>query len=102
MNLYLSGPMRGRPDLNRPAFAYAAAELRASGFVVFNPGEQPDNEIRANLAVDMAWICAHADAVALLSGWQESKGAMAEASLGFALGILVAPFETFLKPAPLD
>lgn len=98
MNVYLSGPMRGHADFNRPAFAEAAARLRAAGYTVFSPGEQPDADIRHNLAVDMAWICAHAHAIALLPGWPESKGATAEAYLGWALGLLVGPLESFLSP----
>ena len=37
--VYLSGPMTGLPDFNRPAFHAAAAALRAQGYVVINPAE---------------------------------------------------------------
>lgn len=100
MRLYLSGPMRGVPELNRPVFTRAAADLRARGYLVFNPGEQPDNDIRANLAVDLAWICAHADAVAVLPNWNHSKGACAEVALARALGLLVAPVDAYGPDGP--
>ena len=102
MKVYLAGPMRGRPFFNFPAFFAAAAKLRADGHEVFNPAEY-DNEKagtdistgnesgdedmaaarfgydrRKSLEADLAWICREADAIALLPGWGESLGALAE------------------------
>lgn len=37
MRIYLSGPMTGLPDLNRPAFDAATARLTAQGHFVINP-----------------------------------------------------------------
>ncbi len=37
MRLYLSGPMTGCPDLNRPAFDAAEKRLTAQGHFVINP-----------------------------------------------------------------
>lgn len=42
VRIYLSGPMTGRPNLNREEFAKAAALLRAGGYEVVSPGELPD------------------------------------------------------------
>jgi hypothetical protein len=75
MKVYLAGPMRGYPEFNFPAFNLAAAKLRAAGYVV--------------LGEDMAWICAHAEAIALLPGWENSKGATAERATAIALGLKV-------------
>lgn len=111
MKIYLAGPMRGIPEFNFPAFMAAAARLRADGHEVFNPAEK-DNEkygtdiskgnhegredvaasqhgfsLREALAADLAWICAEADAIALLPGWFQSKGAKAEFYTAEALGI---------------
>ncbi len=111
MNIYIAGPMRGIPEFNFPAFKASTAKLRAEGHLVFNPAER-DNEIhgtdisagnltgseeqataehgfslRDALGHDTAWICQHADAIALLPGWEQSKGAMAERALGIALGL---------------
>jgi hypothetical protein len=103
MNIYLAGPMRGIVDGNEAAFAEATAKLRALGHKVFNPGEfdceaGEGDRLRKVFAADLVWISAHAEAIALLPGWENSKGATAEAHVGFALGIQVAPVEEFLDP----
>lgn len=110
---YVAGPMRGIPEFNFPAFHAAADALRAIGCIVFNPAER-DNEhhgtdiskgnatgdeaiaaaqhgfnLREALGADMAWICAEADAIAMLPGWQNSKGAKAERATAEALGLTV-------------
>jgi len=110
MRVYVAGPMRGIPEFNFPAFSAATAVLRGQGHEVFNPAER-DNErhgkdislgnlsgceetaardhgfsLRDALADDTAWICRHANAIALLPGWENSKGARAELALSEALG----------------
>lgn len=119
MKVYLAGPMRGLPDFNFPAFKQMADALRRHGHEVFSPAERDLSEvgdifsgttgdleeiaargfsIREALAADMVWIARHGEAIALLPGWEESKGARAEAALGHALGLRVAPVEEFLSP----
>jgi hypothetical protein len=114
MNVYLAGPMRGYPNFNFPAFHQAAAMLRAGHYTVFNPAERDELEFgdvnsttgdehefaskvgltRLELArncflADTSWICLHADAIALLPGWEKSKGAVAEKALAEAIGLEV-------------
>ena len=113
MNIYLAGPMRGIPDFNFPAFHKAAAELRAKGHTVFNPAERDEAEFgnitcpsgdendfaklvgfQSGLSVarncflaDTQWICQFADAIAIIPGWETSRGAKAEKALGEAIGL---------------
>jgi len=96
MRVYVSGPMRGHPEFNYPAFNATAASLRATGHIVFNPAENDAGSLRANLASDMSWIALVADCVVMLPGWQESLGAKAEYALARAIGIQVWELEDFI------
>ena len=99
MKVYLAGPMRGIPESNYPAFKEAAAKLRAEGHIVFSPvdwdmiNHGPDGchsetfDLRNALAADLEWICIEAEAVAMLPGWQNSKGATAERAAALAIGL---------------
>jgi hypothetical protein len=113
MKIYLAGPMRGLPEFNFPAFHAAAKALREQGDEVFSPAErdierhgtdiskgntagdektaikQHGFSLRVALGDDLAWICGHADAIALLPGWQNSKGVAAELATAKALGLQV-------------
>lgn len=113
MKIYIAGPMRGIPEFNFPAFKEASAILRAEGHEVFSPAEK-DNEkhgcdisagnttgseeeaekkhgfsLRDALGMDLAWICKEADAIALLPGWEASKGVRAELATANALDLQV-------------
>jgi hypothetical protein len=114
MKIYLAGPMRGYPEFNFPAFHKAAALLRDMGYEVFSPAERDIErhdgvdiskgntagdedvaakehgfDLRVALGEDLAWICAHADGIALMPGWAASKGAIAERATATALGLKV-------------
>lgn len=116
MKIYLAGPMRGYPDFNFPAFFKAAKELRDQGHEVFNPAERDtaewgaeklktatgsEEEVSKKLGmeglslarqcflVDTQYICTHADAIALMPGWEASRGAKAEHALAVAIGLQV-------------
>lgn len=87
--IYIAGPMSGLPDFNYPAFNALAAEMRAQGFHVENPAENPVPECGTwagymRMAIAQLVTC---DAVYLLPGWRKSKGARVEAKLAETLGI---------------
>lgn len=111
MKIYLAGPMRGKPFFNFPEFDRGAAALRKAGHEVFNPAERdrtvdpnvgennPTGDmtlalnsgfsLREALAADMKFICEEAEAIALLPGWENSKGAIAEYNTAKALDLKI-------------
>lgn len=90
MKIYIAGPMRGLPEFNFPAFNDMAAWLRAKGHTVYNPAELPNNQFtletnRSAFATELSWIAENADAIYMLVGWEQSRGARAEWALANAL-----------------
>lgn len=87
--LYLAGPITGNPNHERE-FNEAEGTLTSSGYTVLNPTTttQPPGAVW----VWSDWMRAgvrqlmEADGVALLPGWELSKGANVERGLAFALG----------------
>jgi hypothetical protein len=104
--------MRALPAFNFPAFDHATEALEERGHTVFNPADRDREkgfdptgmtgdedlavlgfDLRDALADDMDWIARHADAVAVLTGWERSSGARAEVALAHALGLPVARWQ---------
>ena len=101
--IYLSGPISGLPDKNKPAFDAEEALLRADFFDIFNPQSiaAPSEETLAEWAHDYdpkgrLWqyymkICVaeipHCDSMRMLPHWQNSKGAVWEHRIAQMLGI---------------
>ena len=98
--IYISGPMSGLPELNFPAFRQAAAVLIERGWQVVNPAEvQPigGTEWEHYMRGDIRALC-ECDAVALLYGWEQSKGAHLEVHIAHRLGIKVMRLEDVPTP----
>jgi len=78
--IYLSGPMSGLPELNRPAFYAAAATLQAKGLKVFNPAVirlRPEASWADYMHEAIAGMMA-CDSLLMLPDWEKSRGAMVE------------------------
>lgn len=91
MRIYLSGPMTGLPNLNFPAFHAAAAKLRARGLEVVNPAEiNPDTGMSWEecMRADIKALC-DCQALAMLPGWERSKGAHLEVHIAHRLGLRI-------------
>lgn len=98
--IYLAGPMTGLPDNNYPAFHAEAARLRAIGFHVESPAEGPAQDSwQSYMRVAIAQLV-KCDAVALLPGWQLSRGAMVEHRLAISMGIKARPCAEFQGRVP--
>lgn len=100
MRIYVAGPMTGLPESNYPAFHAAAARLRALGHHVENPAENPAPSCGSwlgymRLALAQLVTC---DQVALLPGWEMSKGASVEWRLACDLELPVSPIDAFIAP----
>lgn len=103
MKLYISGPMTGLPDFNYPAFNAAAGELAAAGFEVLNP---VDSEKLNDTGSPESWqwymrhallMLAAADGVALLPGWDISRGARIEERISRDLDLPVRRLRAWLS-----
>lgn len=77
MRIYIAGPMSGYPDHNFPTFNEAAALLAQLG-------HEPVNPAATGLVDGWTWkdylrldvkLVANCDALALLPGWEASRGA---------------------------
>lgn len=105
-SVYVAGPMRGYPAYNFPAFDAAAERFRAAGWRVISPAELDRSigfdenrdtldtfDLGAAIDRDVAAIRSLSpnagDAVAMLPGWERSKGARAEKALAEWMGLAI-------------
>lgn len=89
--IYIAGPMTGLPDFNYPAFNREAARLRAQGYQVENPAENPDPPSKSwpdymRMAITQLVRC---DTLVLLPFWHTSRGACLEHHIALQLGLRV-------------
>ena len=92
LTIYISGPISGLPDGNRPAFAEMAVTWRSKGWEVVNPHELFNAEVEESwegyMRKDLAALltCTH---IVMLPGWEHSRGARLERTVADAVGILM-------------
>lgn len=105
MKLYVAGPMTGLPEYNFPAFRTAAAELRAAGHDVVSPHEVAlpcgcaagtDHTWADYLRADLIALLTHAEGVALLPGWEASRGANLEKHVAERLDLEIRLLDDWL------
>lgn len=98
---YISGPMTGIKKFNHPKFIEAATVLRQRGFRVLNPAEQfyciTGLELERYLTRDLVELI-YCDFIALLPGWENSKGAKIEVTVALATGKEFVLLEDALDP----
>lgn len=101
IRIYISGPMTGLPDLNFPAFHDAAELLKAAGYDVVNPATlnpDPATPWAQCMRVDIKALC-DCDAVAVLPGWDKSRGAMLELDIARRLEMQIGTVGEWLARA---
>ena len=103
MKYYLAGPMTGIPQFNFPAFDSAARHLRLLGYQIVTPSEldspaeraaalaskdgiESDTEMTWGdfLARDVKLLADECDAIIMLQGWRNSRGACLELFVAMA------------------
>ena len=89
MKIFISGPMTGIEDFNRPKFDAMEKMLKeTTGNSVFNPAWLAVDEEWSRddlMAVDIAAL-ARCDAIVMLPGWENSEGARAEYAYAVSAG----------------
>lgn len=92
MIYYLAGKMTGIEEFNYPMFNATAARLRAQGYTVLNPAEidggssHKPRDFYLRIAIG---LLLQADAVAVMDGWRDSRGACLELMVALELGMPV-------------
>lgn len=97
--VYISGPMSGYPHGNREAFNQAEHALRVAGYDPINPssnGLADDATYDEHLRADLRMLL-EADAVALLPGYDRSRGSQIETRLASDLNIPMGPLGYYIE-----
>ena len=104
--VYIAGPMTGLPEFNYPAFRLAELDLIDAGHCVHNPVHIERHNPTPGTPQPWDWYVRHAlrmvldsGAVALLPGWENSRGATLEHQVATALGLDVRPLDGWLGGA---
>ena len=101
MIIYISGPMTGYPDFNRPAFHEAEAQLELAGYETISPAH-----IRLPHIKEPTWgqwmrpaitLMMGATGVATLPNHLESRGSRLELQIARELGMTVRTVEEWLN-----
>ena len=99
MIVYVSGPMTGYPDFNADAFMVAEVALVANGHHVVSPrknglpsGSTWGDHMRTDIIMLMG-----AEGVAVLPGWECSKGAVLEVHVARELGMTIMPVARWIQ-----
>lgn len=87
--VFISGPMTGYKNFNRDEFNAEARAMEDRGYVVLNPAILPDGlQHEQYMSITLAML-RQADAILMLKGWHESKGAQLELDLAIRSGLVV-------------
>ena len=99
MRLYLSAPMSGLKDFNRPAMLAAEEQLKRAGFAVVNPARLPAGKTWEWYMCRAIKAVMRCDAVAQMDGWRASEGCLIELHVAYKRNMLVNPVSVFVSHA---
>ena len=93
ITVYLSGKITGMPiEEARTIFTAAELALRLKGYEVINPlslDHGHNGDWINYMVVDLEALMRHADAIYMLDGWGESRGARIEYAIAREMGLKV-------------
>jgi len=91
VKVYIAGPMATMPNMNFPTFGKVANHLRDGGHAVANPADFPDTGpmSRADYMKRDLPVLLTMDAIVMLPGWADAKGACIELATAIAAGLKV-------------
>lgn len=113
MRVYVAGPIAGRANGNKEAFALKAEELKAAGYEPVNPWDIPGgphegpcigDRVAANnleaethrygcyLREDIR-VLMYCDAITFLDEWELSRGARTEHHVAMSIGLPILEFK---------
>lgn len=94
--IYLSGPMTGIDDLNRPLFKRYENTVRAMGFNPINPHDIKPTDAHGlpytgeagydHFLLSDIEVLVKCDGILMLPGWEQSRGAKVELEIALVLG----------------
>lgn len=90
--VYIAGPMSGLKGWNYENFYRVEEKLRSLGLNVLNPASNPKNpELHSwqEFMRDAINMVLRADGIVFLEGWEQSRGARLEMTIGQALGLAI-------------
>lgn len=107
--IYIAGPMSGIHDNNYAAFADAKRQLTEIGYGVVSPTDitvdgleptqQPTSEQYQQLMRKDVRALIECDVIALLPGWENSRGATFERQVALMTGRSVVEFNEIIRRA---
>ena len=99
---YISGPMTGKPELNRGAFNEVAARIKALGGVVLHNPALVDSDLPYSemMAISVLMVTRCTDMM-MLPGWMDSKGAATENRVAASLGKNIHTYYDYMDGQPM-
>lgn len=97
--IFISGPISGHEDLNKPAFMQADEDLQDAGYMTINPFNIPKPQAMESMSAKDVWktcmrLCirelTRCDMIYMLAGWQNSEGSVWEFRIANMLGLKVS------------
>lgn len=110
MKIYISGPITGQKNKNKHSFDELSIKLKKLGYEVLNPfdldfpGFNPLEKWEEYMKRDLIELL-KCDAVCLLPGWEESRGAKLEVLIAQTLNLKVCRLcgnDICLEPIAVD